>query len=237
MNFTQPDFNNYTIYSKSGCYYCTKVKELLQNENPTPIIINCDEYLIENIQTAYEFVNNPNYTYKIDFKHPCKELLFFFQKMAYRQDDTGKHTNDFNNFCVDNSGTINPINTASLSLNGFEKINNRVGTGMYYNVIQPWESHKRTPDTGVYNYSFALVPEEIQPSGTLNFSRIKDVLMTFDINPDMFQYYLSEINPLIQPNSEEDQLQDTEVIFKIYCIGYNILRVKNGYCGLAFSAF
>ena len=103
--------------------------------------------------------------------------------------------------------------------------------------MQPYESHKRTPDTGVYNYSFALVPEEIQPSGTLNFSRIKDVLMTFDINPNMFQYYLSEINPLVEAGSKDDQKQDTEVIFKIYCIGYNILRIKNGYCGLAFSAF
>jgi hypothetical protein len=195
------------------------------------------EYLIENVQSAYEFVNNSNYTYKIDFKHPCKELLFFFQKIAYRDDTTGKYTNDFNNFCVDNNKTINPINFASLNLNGFEKINKQVGSPTYFNIMQPYESHKRTPDTGVYNYSFALVPEEIQPSGTLNFSRIKDVLMTFDINPNMFQYYLSEINPLVEAGSKDDQKQDTEVIFKIYCIGYNILRIKNGYCGLAFSAF
>ena len=195
------------------------------------------EYLIETVQSSYEFVNNANYTYQIDFKHPCKELLFFFQKSAYRDDPNGKSTNNFNNFCVDSSGTINPINTASFTINGFEKINNQIGTATYYNIIQPWEAHKRTPDTGVYNYSFALVPEEIQPSGTLNFSRIKDAHLTFNINPDMFQYHLSDINPLIEYNSTDDQILDTEVIFKIYGISYNILRIKNGYCGLAFSAF
>ena len=195
------------------------------------------EYLIENIQSTFEYVNNKEFVYHLDFKHPCKELLFFFQKNIYRENNTGKNINNFNNFSADLSGNKNSIISTAISLNGFEKVSKFIGTGTYYNIIQPWQVHKKTPNTGVLNYSFALVPEEIQPSGTLNFSRIKDVLFTFDINPDMFFYHLSDVNPLVIPGSLNDQLSTTELLFKMYAIGYNILRIKNGYCGLAFSAF
>ena len=89
-------------------YYTKRIMELYEafGLERRKFAQSAHEYLIENVQSAYEFVNNSNYTYKIDFKHPCKELLFFFQKIAYRDDTTGKYTNDFNNFCVDNNKTI-----------------------------------------------------------------------------------------------------------------------------------
>jgi glutaredoxin len=43
MDFILPSLNTYTIYTKSDCSYCTKVKELLKNESI--VIVNCDEYL------------------------------------------------------------------------------------------------------------------------------------------------------------------------------------------------
>ena len=49
MQFEKPSEEGYTVYTKSNCLYCTKVKELLnfKKQNPEPKIINCDEYLIE----------------------------------------------------------------------------------------------------------------------------------------------------------------------------------------------
>jgi glutaredoxin len=46
-SFRRPSNKEYTIYSKSGCSNCTKVKELLQSNNIPFIVIDCDEYLIE----------------------------------------------------------------------------------------------------------------------------------------------------------------------------------------------
>jgi glutaredoxin len=46
-SFKTPSKNEYTIYSKSGCSNCTKVKELLLSNNIPFIVIDCDEYLIE----------------------------------------------------------------------------------------------------------------------------------------------------------------------------------------------
>ena len=48
MDFETPSQESYTIYSKSGCPNCTKVKKLLQKETPAPVLIDCDEYLIED---------------------------------------------------------------------------------------------------------------------------------------------------------------------------------------------
>jgi glutaredoxin len=45
--FSTPSKNEFTIYSKSGCSNCIKVKELLQSNNIPFIVIDCDEYLIE----------------------------------------------------------------------------------------------------------------------------------------------------------------------------------------------
>jgi hypothetical protein len=98
------------------------------------------------------------------------------------------------------------------------------------------ENHKRTPEIGIYNLGFCLNAEEIQPSGTINLSRLKDFLFIFNLRPDAFLYYLSDINPEIIPQSLNDEKLTTNLIFKIYARCYNILRISNGYAGLAFSA-
>lgn len=46
-SFRTPSNKEYTVYSKSGCSNCTKVKELLLSKNIPFIVIDCDEYLIE----------------------------------------------------------------------------------------------------------------------------------------------------------------------------------------------
>lgn len=54
MNIPRPASDSYTIYSKSGCLYCTKAMTLLQNEKPELLYVDCDEFLLENKQ---EFLN------------------------------------------------------------------------------------------------------------------------------------------------------------------------------------
>jgi glutaredoxin len=54
MNIPRPGGDSYTIYSKSGCLFCTKAKVLLQNERIPPLFVNCDNFLLENKE---EFLN------------------------------------------------------------------------------------------------------------------------------------------------------------------------------------
>jgi glutaredoxin len=45
MNFAAPSAEHFTIYTKSNCPWCVKVKELFQHTVPEPVYINCDSYL------------------------------------------------------------------------------------------------------------------------------------------------------------------------------------------------
>ena len=96
-----------------------------------------------------------------------------------------------------------------LRLNGQDRFVARPGE--YFNQVQPYQHHTGSPVVGVNCYSFALKPEEHQPSGTCNFSRIDN----------------AELN--IQ------NLDNANGTLDIFAHGYNVLRVASGMGGLAYS--
>ena len=56
MGFTVPVSSGFTVYGKSNCPYCDKVKGLLEEYNEQFIYVNCDEYLLENRDAFLEFI-------------------------------------------------------------------------------------------------------------------------------------------------------------------------------------
>jgi hypothetical protein len=108
----------------------------------------------------------------------------------------------------------NPVVTAKLQLNGQDRISEREGS--YFDVVQPFQHHTRAPDTGINVYSFALRPEEHQPSGTCNFSRIDNATL---------QLVLSS-GTVVGTNTAK---------VRVYAYSYNVLRVMAGMCGVAYS--
>jgi hypothetical protein len=76
---------------------------------------------------------------------------------------------------------------------------------------------------GAYLYSFALRPEEHQPSGTCNFSRIDTA--TIVINFAGADKYGTAIN--VSPENPWN--------VRVYAVNYNILRIMSGMGGLAYS--
>ena len=108
----------------------------------------------------------------------------------------------------------NPVVTAKLQLNGQDRFSEREGT--YFDLVQPWQHHTRSPDTGINVYSFALRPEEHQPSGTCNMSRIDNATL---------QLVLSSAAIGV----------DATAKVRVYAVNYNVLRVMSGMGGLAYS--
>jgi hypothetical protein len=108
----------------------------------------------------------------------------------------------------------NPCVTAKLQLNGQDRFSEREGS--YFDVVQPFQHHTRNPDTGINVYSFALRPEEHQPSGTCNFSRIDNAVLQ-----------------LIVSSNAVGNVMTSKV--RIYAVNYNILRVMSGMAGVAYS--
>lgn len=70
----QADKNTYTIYSKSGCHYCTKAKDLVKSKSP--FVVDCDEYIIENKDVFIQCMNKRTGV-------ECKTFPIIFYKGTY----------------------------------------------------------------------------------------------------------------------------------------------------------
>jgi len=108
----------------------------------------------------------------------------------------------------------NPVVTAKLQLNGQDRFSEREGS--YFDVVQPYQHHTRAPDTGINVYSFALRPEEHQPSGSCNFSRIDNAVLQ-----------------LVLSSGTVSGTKTAKV--RVYALSYNVLRVMSGMAGIAYS--
>ena len=105
----------------------------------------------------------------------------------------------------------NPVVTAKLQLNGQDRFSEREGS--YFSLVQPFQAHTRAPDEGINVYSFALRPEEHQPSGTCNFSRIDNATLQ-----------------LVLSNATVESTNTAKV--RVYATNYNVLRIMSGMGGL-----
>ena len=108
----------------------------------------------------------------------------------------------------------NPVVTAKLQLNGQDRFSEREGS--YFDVVQPFQHHTRAPDCGINVYSFALRPEEHQPSGSCNFSRIDNAVLQ-----------------LVLSSATVSGTATAKV--RVYAVNYNVLRVMSGMAGVAYS--
>jgi hypothetical protein len=196
------------------------------------------EYLIEQLQfTGSESVSSTKLNTKLSFNHPCKELVWFANKR--KSDGTAEEnliSNNINWFNYTTGHTAisttlpynynlmtlhnnaitstNPIDYAKLILNGNDRFSVRPGS--YFNLIQPFQHHENIPtNAGINVYSFALKPEEHQPSGTLNMSRIDTATLSIDFKAGAGL--------------------DTNTTLNVYAVNYNVLRILSGMGGLAYS--
>lgn len=146
------------------------------------------EYLIEQLQyTGAESISAAgSYKSKLALNHPCKELVWVIR-------DSGKAGSLSGTDYID-------VTSAKLQLNGQDRFSERRGD--YFNLVQPYQHHTRIPSDGIYVYSFALNPEQHQPSGTVNMSRIDNATLQ-----------------LVAANSGN---------LHVFATNYNVLRIMAG---------
>lgn len=161
------------------------------------------EYLIEQLQfTGAESFSNSSVKSKLALNHPCKQVIWVLHTGA-RED-----ANDWSNFT--NASSADTIVDAKLQLNGHDRFSTRKAG--YFNLVQPYQHHTAIPSTGIYVYSFALNPEQHQPSGTVNMSRIDNATLMLNTTTSTNPFKL-----------------------RVYAVNYNVLRIMAGMGGLAYS--
>ena len=186
------------------------------------------EYLIDVCQFLGDApiifdASNPNATRKIsvNFSHPVKEVIWVYNSAAtYNSSIPASQYatlgNDYTN--CDLPGILaseDPIVNARLQLNGHDRYSSR--SGAYHRLVQPFQCHTRVPTKKIYLYSFALHPEDHQPSGTCNFSRVDTAHLVVDLNPAMIT------------GSPRGRI-------RVFANSFQVLRVASGMAGLAFAS-
>lgn len=153
-----------------------------------------------------------------DVSTPVDKLFAGFNSTAPTSSD-GHANSDVTLYQHDNygvflNGSVNPTKEALLQLNSHDRISKREGD--YFNYVQPWQCHTVTPCDGVNALSFALNPEDHQPSGTCNMSRIDNATLTV------------VVDPMVVGNNGNSSIY-------LYATNYNVLRCMSGMGGLAYS--
>ena len=203
------------------------------------------EYLIEQVQfTGTETVNtnttNKNVT--LNFNHPVKELIWAHTTSNHSSawSTTVNTAGNWFNYSGSDVSGCDSFTTALLQLNGHDRFSVRYAD--YFRKVQNYEHHQRVPRVGgdfgtktdtrqrsmrqyIYSYSFALSPEEHQPSGTCNFSRIDNAVLQLNYAAD------SQLGT----GALQTQLALTAMNLNIYAVNYNVLRIMSGMGGLAYS--
>ena len=110
------------------------------------------------------------------------------------------------------SVSAGPLDSFKLVLNGQDRFKEQ--KGKYFNQVQAFNHHSGSPYPGVYSYSFALKPEEHQPTGTCNFSRIDN----------------AQVAVTLKANATDSQ------VMHMFATNYNVLRIQSGMGGLSFSS-
>ncbi len=187
------------------------------------------EYLIEQLQfTGTETLGTGSTRVKLNFNHPCKELVW----VAKAKGTTKRNARwyDYSDMdilddsIVPHSKSKNPFVDAILQLNGNDRF--AVRKGSYFNLVQPYQHHTNvSANPGINVYSFALKPEDHQPSGTLNMSRIDTATLM--------------VNAVDKLHINADRTTGSDDIvysgINIYAVNYNVLRILSGMGGLAYS--
>jgi hypothetical protein len=188
------------------------------------------EYLIEQLQLEEGAAGtSTSLTKTLNFNHPVKELVWVIRETQFISSGVSQRSNYTNHEgintaaaaavgerharpapAVGDAAARNSVESAKLKLNGHDRFATR--NGDYFNLEQTCKHHTNIPESpGINVYSFALKPEEHQPSGTCNFSRI-----------DNAQLVITR------------RTTEAGTLF-VFATNYNVLRIMSGMGGLAYS--
>ena len=165
---------------------------------------------------------------RLNLNHPVRSLSWVLKGAQH-----GGYT-------VGPRGTTNdrwaPLASAKLQLNGHDRFDERKGS--YFNQVQPFQTTGCSPAAGIYNYSFALKPQEIvQPSGSCNFSRIDNSTLVLTTKAGSVATTGDALANVLDENTTVANIDGNLTSALIFAKSYNVLRVLSGMGGVRLFFF
>jgi hypothetical protein len=182
---------------------------------------------------------------RLEFNHPLRELIWVHRR------DLMNTTHEWFNWGSTSAHEVgisrDMLQDATLQVDGYDRFDTR--DAGYFRIVQPFQYHTSTDiKQFLYLYSFALRPEEMQPSGSLNASRIDNMTLVVNLRPDtneVVQFNFDAQGNLIPPGSTTPIVRSSvnpayvpnrgNSSITVYAKNHNVLRVVNGFAGLLFK--
>ena len=202
------------------------------------------EHFVAGVNSGNNYGAPSSITYKMNYTYPMKSIYWYHinethnkQSIAYDESGCG---NSWLNFAFTNDisdasaaqNTDDTFATAKIQINSTDRFTERPAE--YFRKVVPYEHHRNMPRCGqpnltlnglyeyhsqyIYMYSFSLSPEDFQPSGTCNFTKVDNASLNI--------YYDKTKNSTSVPDNR---------VLKVYGLNYNILRIISGMAGLAYA--
>jgi len=224
--------SKYKLYNSSGYYVMPSASETshiisypnvslntanmivnfiyLDNLERKKFAISDHEYLITTLSYSGEqTIYNTHTKMKLSFVNPSKELVWICQ---FNKIKNGYIKDKFNYTSNLNSSGENIITKNSIHQNG--QIRCLEEDKYLYNYLINYLYHTGSVEEGINTYSYSLDPENYQPKGSCNFSKIDDLIIELTLSS-----LISYNNP---------------ALLRVYNYSYNILRITDGLAGLTF---
>lgn len=198
----------------------------------------------QSISGTNAFGSDKTINFELNFNHPIVEL-FWVARLGIHEKLKTVAVPEFNEWF--NFGgpldqvtevPIDPVKKVALRLNNAYRFG--PVEGRYFRLVTPYQFHTNIPIDHIYSYSFALQPEDIQPSGSCNFSRIDNTKMeiTFDgrnfVGPRNTSTLPTVNIPLPEPDASNPS-ENSTLTFMVFATNWNILRFKFGLSGKRFA--
>jgi hypothetical protein len=195
-----------------GDYYNLDVEERRR------FVSSTHEYLIEQVQytTSLSIPSaSTNVNVRLEFNHPIREIIWVLQRSVMTQ---YHEWFNYSSLAMHETGVRKDLITnALLQFDGQDRFETR--DAGYFRLVQPYQFHTTIPnDKFIYLYSFALRPEDLQPSGSFNASRVDSINLLCGLTAD------ADLSP---PRGNATII--------VYATNHNIFRVVNGFGGLVFT--
>ena len=198
------------------------------------------QYLVEQLQVIPQSLNtsgitenndivsvsNYEHLIPIDFNHPIKELYWIIQRpevilnvdnddelIPYGGNQWFNYTSDIytikNN--LKNNGLLRRARLMFEGKDRFDTLN-----ADFFNLVYPFYYHSSTSNYNkyIYVYSFSEEPENYQPMGACNFSRIDNKTFYIELDND------------IMDSTEQKYTENPIITF--WAVNYNLLLIQGG---------
>jgi hypothetical protein len=203
--------------------YCTYV--FLDTDERRRYAQSSHEYLITQLQHTGAETISPGSTirtanYRLNYNHPTRFIAWVAKGSRHGEFTSGERGAESDKYA--------PIHSVKLQLNGQDRFDQRHGS--YFSYVQPFEHLKTKPSAGIYMYNFGLRPDETQPSGSCNLSRIDNATLIVSTKA-------ATVPPNGNVTSEETTYQTANTLTNllVYAENFNVLRCMSGMAGLAYS--